>query len=269
MIVVIGLLVLRLYTREKVKVLYPNHIHGFVYHLLKDSTFGKRYHEQSSTPFAIKRVKKSPQGELQIELSVFDYEVLTELIRSFPIDNNEVVIGGHSYLCGECAIHPTDHPHARLVNYEDFLNAPFQKEWCLRVHNGVFRQGKNDYLPLPEPERMVESLLRKWNQFSAVPFDEPNLGQELASHLLIKSCEIKTNRWIFKKGITIPAFSGKVVLLNNHRDDYMKRKLSALILFSSYSGIGLKTAYGMGSVDIQPSSMTKGPRKQEVNRLED
>lgn len=130
-----------------------------------------------------------------------------------------------------------------------------------KQHNGFhplqFRtptafKSRGQYLNLPTPRLIVQSLIKKWNGcILECPIDdENNEGMEaLAAGLRFRAFQIQ-NQMYYLKGSSIPGFSG-TILMENRLSGFHRQLLDALLLFAGYSGIGIKTTLGMGGVVVK------------------
>ena len=111
-------------------------------------------------------------------------------------------------------------------------------------------------VPLPLPDLLFGSLLRNWNQFSALPFSEEALLKDIFAHNL----EMTTHRissqqarLVFQKAdgtyrtTAFPGFIGKCSfrLLEMH-DASVVKQLNALADLAFFSGLGARTPMGFG-----------------------
>ena len=119
----------------------------------------------------------------------------------------------------------------------------------LRFQTPTAFKSQGQYLNLPTSRLIVQSLLQKWNGcFSDCPIeDEDGLGVEtLAAGLRWRGFQLRDQSYRLK-GSAIPGFVGRTVV-ENRLSGFHRQLADALLLFSGYSGVGIKTALGMGGV---------------------
>ena len=128
-------------------------------------------------------------------------------------------------------------------------------------HGELFRLGfrtaaafksRGQYLNLPTARLILQSLVKKWNGcFPDCPIeDEDGEGLEaLAAGLRCREFRLQ-NRMYYLKGSSIPGFVGDLTL-ENRLDGFQRDLTGALLLFAGYAGVGIKTALGMGGVDVE------------------
>lgn len=105
------------------------------------------------------------------------------------------------------------------------------------------------YVLLPELLLIVQSLLVRWNRFSKdVRIEEEGLAQKLAAACRLTRYALHTAPFSLE-GYTMYGFRGQMSL-RFAGTDMVRRILGTLAAFAPYAGIGIKTALGMGAVDV-------------------
>lgn len=110
-------------------------------------------------------------------------------------------------------------------------------------------KSRGQYLNLPTPRLILQSLMKKWNGcFPDCPIvDEDGQGMEaMAEGLAIREFRLRDAVY-FLKGSPIPGFRGTLTL-ENRLSGFHRELADALLVFSGFSGIGIKTTLGMGGV---------------------
>lgn len=106
---------------------------------------------------------------------------------------------------------------------------------------------------IPSNHFIFQSLFKKWNMAfpEAIIEDDDQEGIEtIARHMIIKNFILKDSTYRLK-GQSIKGFQGNLLLTpHNKMDNFHKELAFALLLFSEYSGIGIKTAMGMGGITV-------------------
>ena len=116
-------------------------------------------------------------------------------------------------------------------------------------------KSQKQYLNLPTSRLIIQSLIRKWNgSFPDCPIeDEDGSGMEaIAAGLCCRRFQLRDQTY-YLKGNGIPGFVGSLTL-ENRLSGFQREFADALLFFSGYSGIGIKTALGMGGVQHQMQS---------------
>lgn len=134
------------------------------------------------------------------------------------------------------------------ANFIQAEQAPKGAEWrSLSVMS--FKQN-NRYVILPDARLMYQSLLNRWNMFSPdIKLEADDLAGKLAAHCLLKKYDLHSQ--IFSvEGTAIYGCYG----IQQYRFfgyDMIKRLQGLLASFAEFSGVGVKTALGMGAVQTQ------------------
>lgn len=132
------------------------------------------------------------------------------------------------------------------------LSAQQTGSHMLRFQTPTAFKSKGQYLNMPTTRLIVQSLIKKWNGcFPECPIeDEDGQGMEaIAAGLRCRRFQLRDQMY-YLKGSSIPGFVGELTL-ENHLSGFHRELADALLLFSGYSGIGIKTALGMGGVRHQ------------------
>lgn len=108
-------------------------------------------------------------------------------------------------------------------------------------------KSSNEYMIFPSVAHIVNSLVNKWNSYSReYSIDDPDALEMMLTGLRISDYKLRSSRFIFK-GNKIPGFIGEVTITSklSYSLNYV---WGILACFANYSGIGIKTTLGMGSV---------------------
>ena len=158
------------------------------------------------------------------------------LAEPFPFMGNELKYKGWA--------EPGKHPLSRVATAEEMTaGSPSLSVAITFLSPTSFRVGDSN-MPLPHPHLVFSSLLRKWEAWGL-----PGLGVEAGSLAGIRlgrfSLESKVVKGI--KGALHFGFVGKVQFDGSGlASPEARRAFQALSAFSFFSGIGIKTAQGMG-----------------------
>ena len=103
------------------------------------------------------------------------------------------------------------------------------------------------YAVLPDKELLLQSLLNKWNtSFPGYPLEDADAFRMLSDGIRVSDYNLRTTRFLLKD-MKIPGFIGNLCF-----DTQLSPPLldiwKMLVTFSEYSGVGIKTALGMGGV---------------------
>ena len=141
----------------------------------------------------------------------------------------------------------------KTESYKDLEKSFF--ETMERIHHVDIRfctstsfKTQGTYAIFPEPQLLFCNLITKWNEFSTSSvLEEDKLTKHIAEGLSIVEYNLHTHPYSLE-GRRIRAFRG-TMRLGLFDNDMTARLVSLLCAFASYSGIGIKTALGMGGVE--------------------
>lgn len=126
---------------------------------------------------------------------------------------------------------------------------------CGGRHRLLFRtaaafKSQGRYLNLPTTRLIVQSLVKKWNGCVTECSIEDEDGEGLdALALGLRVAGFRLNdRLYYLKGSSIPGFTGELTL-ENRLSGFHRELADALLLFSAFAGVGIKTTLGMGGVE--------------------
>ncbi len=126
-----------------------------------------------------------------------------------------------------------------------------------RLHRLEFRtaaafKSQGQYRSLPTPRLVLQSLMKKWNGcFPDCPIvDEDGEGMDaMAGKLNFHAFSLWNAAYVLK-GQSIPGFRGTLTV-ENKLSGFHRELADALLFFSGFAGVGIKTALGMGGVRHQ------------------
>ena len=105
------------------------------------------------------------------------------------------------------------------------------------------------YQMFPDTQLILQSLLGRWRSFSErVRLDEPDLAERLAPACRISSYRLQSAPFSLERH-TIYGFRGQLRFYFAG-NDMVRRIFRLLFSFAPFAGVGIKTALGMGAVDV-------------------
>jgi CRISPR-associated endoribonuclease Cas6 len=103
------------------------------------------------------------------------------------------------------------------------------------------------YQIFPSVENIILNLVHRWNSYSeAFLFDDMDAINSLIDGIKIAGYDLHSSYYKMK-GIQIPAFQGEL-RFTKRLSIPIAELFNLLLLFSEYSGVGIKTSLGMGAV---------------------
>ena len=151
---------------------------------------------------------------------------------------------GHLYIKDRTILEET--------SYEDLIHKfwssdVFYTQAKLQCMSTTSFKVDKQYTIFPEAFRIYRYLLRQWNQFSTFGMLNPDsLLGDLENGVYIRDYNLRMGIYGLE-GVTIRGFRGQV-LMQFRQNVELQRVLSLLSYYSQYTGLGIKTALGMGGV---------------------
>ena len=106
------------------------------------------------------------------------------------------------------------------------------------------------YKIFPEAFRIYRYLLRQWNQFSTFGMlDTDSLLGNLETGVFIRDYNLRMGKYGLE-GVKIRGFRGQLVM-QFKRNEELQRVLTLLSYYSQFTGLGIKTALGMGGIKCE------------------
>lgn len=131
-----------------------------------------------------------------------------------------------------------------------YLEAP-EKQFELKLQTPVAFKSRQQYQLLPANRLILQSLIRRWNFcFPLYPISEEEENvQQMAEMLHLRALRLESE--VFRtKGAVIPGVTGSMSF-ESMEEGETDQILRTLIALGNYTGIGIKTAIGMGGVKTQ------------------
>ena len=143
----------------------------------------------------------------------------------------------------------------RIADVEELFSrsSGYSELHRLTVRTPAAFKSRGLYQILPTPRLILQSLIKQWNGcFSNCPIeDEDGEGMEaMAAGLVCRGYQLRDQSY-FLKGNHIPGFVGSLTLDSTRLIGFHRTLADALLYFSGYAGVGIKTTLGMGGVAHQ------------------
>ena len=143
-----------------------------------------------------------------------------------------------------------------ILTAEDLMQAARTMEarryFTLRFLSPTAFKQAGRYVVLPEKELILQSLVNKWNVvFPSYPLEDQDAIRMLADGVRISDYRLRTTRFHMKDS-RIPGFVGNLSFDTQLSAPIMEL-WKLLLAFSECSGIGIKTALGMGGIMLVKS----------------
>lgn len=140
-------------------------------------------------------------------------------------------------------------------SYEEIADGIFTcdnvpKSADIFINTAMSFKHDGQYINFPYMSAIYNSLMNKWNSFAGnIQFSEDDLANRLGQMTVLGRYQL-SSRPFSVEGRNINGFAGNMRLL--FRGNEMPKKVMAsLIKLAPYSGIGIKTALGMGNCNSE------------------
>lgn len=106
------------------------------------------------------------------------------------------------------------------------------------------------YVLFPGPDLIVNSISRRYSAFAHdLSIDDPRAMEQIARHMRIVRYSLRTAVY-YLEDTKITGYMGRITLVVSGPEQ-LARLAGALLSFAGYCGIGIKTALGMGAVNVR------------------
>lgn len=211
-----------------------------------DASYAKTLHEQGLKPYS--QYIDTADGKKIWNISTLNEESYENIIspllsadfKEFTITKKDIKV---KILKKELETKEKKELLDKFYNGESrhYLNIEFITPTSFKSNGG--------YMFFPDLYYVYQSLMNKYSAFSSMEmYDKDTLGQ-LIEHSQIVQYKLRT-AYFPLEGTKIPAFKGEISIKITGTDT-MARYARLLAEFGEYSGVGIKTAIGMGAIRIK------------------
>lgn len=232
--------------------------HGLFYHLLAaiDPGLSATIHAAKRVPFTLG--VEVGRGALGLRVALLDDDLFQPLLRVVLHQSLDgLTLGQDRYRVARVLATPEGHPRAGRATWAEVHAAPPARGLHLRfLTPTVFAtsrpDGRRSYTPLPEPRLVLGGLLSSLQAFSPLPYSTAEveyLVPLLGDHCAVTRLQLRSDTyWAGRHPYT--GFCGETEF--RYADDLaeVRRLLGQLAALAPYCGVGTKTPYGMGQVDV-------------------
>lgn len=103
------------------------------------------------------------------------------------------------------------------------------------------------YINMPNVHLIFNSIISKYDACaSSIELKDDSLMNEIDEYVNITNYNLRSSYYALE-GVKIPSFLGEITVAS-YRNEQFRKLISMMLEFSTYSGIGIKTALGMGAV---------------------
>jgi CRISPR-associated endoribonuclease Cas6 len=209
--------------------------------------FAERLHEQAASPIAQALTSRGANGKALWTLNLFGEEVIGEV--------GEILTKYSQFYLEpfELNVHTESIEVSEPIKYQELIKiareASPKKFYRMNFNTTTSFKSNDEYMIFPSSLHIVSSLINKWNYFSQdFSLEDEDAVREMIRGLKITSYRLSSSRFTMK-GTVIPGFQGYIDITPKLSVPLMEI-FKLLMIFSNYSGVGIKTSLGMGNVKV-------------------
>ncbi|WP_088889834.1 CRISPR system precrRNA processing endoribonuclease RAMP protein Cas6 [Leptolyngbya ohadii] len=229
-------------------------IHAQVMHWLsvKDSSLASQIHNSQESPISLsglighrRKGNVQPDDRFYFRISLLDGGLIYPLLAGIEAGEAEpITLAGFPFvLCGIDSL-PGTHAAAGSSDYTLLAKTPhISGDITLQFLSPTSFKQKQVTQPFPLPELVFGSLLRRWNTFA--PLDLQFSAIEWQG--FVSAYELKTYAFKLEGGAEIGA---QGIVRYRFPNVEQARVATVLAHFAQFSGVGRKTAMGMGQAKL-------------------
>ena len=222
-------------------------LHGMLMEHLS-SPLASRLHAEELRPYSQSVYFDRERQQAFWRFGVFDEALYAELADFFAVPRSVELRQKHYTIkLGELKMR-------KETSFEGLADEVFQRESAPRGITCRFRTATSfkqagAYQIFPSERLLVQSLLLRWQHFSRdVRLEEENLAEKLAGCCSIRRYRLQSAPFSLEHQV-ICGFRGELGLVF-YGNEMVRRILGLLFSFAPFAGIGIKTALGMGAVEV-------------------
>lgn len=230
--------------------------HGWLYesfrHPLTVRAAAKYHDEERRPPFRLGVYPTSNPRTVRVVVTLLALELLPGLTASLR-PGGQVWIGGTDGIIVSIAWSEAEDPAAGMRSWGQFEQTPIAaRSAVLRfLTPTVFRQLGPDgtqigLLPLPDPGALLDSLAYQWQQWVG---HVPSGWYPTPPAVNLTRARVETQQ-VSQRGERVAGFTGTVTLTVPHASETQRQAFAALMRSAPYLGVGVKTAFGFGQVEL-------------------
>jgi CRISPR-associated endoribonuclease Cas6 len=144
---------------------------------------------------------------------------------------------------------PEEHPWAGQVEYsqltsQSLYNTHPPNRWRIRFATPTAFHASPGHFPLPLPDSLIASWLRRWQAFAPIALPD-DLPEQVRQHVVISAYSLKTLPVREGKRLTVGCV-GQMTLRALKMPPAYRAALDVLVNYAFFTGSGHRTSQGMG-----------------------
>ncbi len=247
-------------TKKHATPLYLNlYSHGLFYHLLEciDPAMSETLHNAKRKPFTLHANQQ--KEEVTLRITTLDDSLFAPLLQTaLETSLSGLELGQDKFQITKVIATPQGNPRAGFCTWQTLLDSPETDRLTLSFKTPTTfstsrSDGKRQYTPLPIPALVLKSLFTSFQIYSPQPYNEREAkaltDTIFEEHFFLERHTVQTQSFEAGKQ-RLTGFVGSATLRYQDKTSEVKKLLGRLGALAFYSGIGTKTPYGMGQVQV-------------------
>jgi CRISPR-associated protein Cas6 len=217
--------------------------HGYIMKNI-DPAFAEYFHYNTTNPFTSCVYWDREKQKYYWRITTFNKKAYDMIVSYFIENTIESIYLEHKELeifIKSFSLYKTSFEEIYLNNENrnkiDFLTPTAFKS------NGIIQI-------FPNISTLLMGVINKINQHSdTVKLEDEKIINELLENVYIDEYNLRT-RYFYMEQIRVKGFIGNMILKLKNKDPMLTQLLNFLLLSSEYTGLGIKTALGMGGIRV-------------------
>lgn len=222
-------------------------LHGIIMEIIP-SDYAEFLHNQKILPYSINITNYN--NKLLWTINTLNLEAYEIIINSFQ-NITEIYMKQKRKKIKVSFINLTTTTYEELIQNNYYNNTKIKKEYTIYIQTPLAFKSFNNYIILPNLKLFFQSIMRRFDYFSNTnKIYDSNTLKYLEENIRIRKYKIKSSIMYLHK-YKVPGLLGEITInINNNSNLIINNLLNLLLSYSEYSGIGIKTALGMGSISL-------------------
>ncbi|MDD3840834.1 MAG: CRISPR system precrRNA processing endoribonuclease RAMP protein Cas6 [Clostridia bacterium] len=233
---------------KKLKMSYGQFLHGFIMENV-DPEYGDKLHQSGLKPFS--QYLHKTQDTWIWEINILNDEAYEKIAgKIFKDECKELLLRTPNIKIRADKIEK-DH----TIDYNQLTKKIYLSETQKRYIKIYFRtpcsfKAGGEYQIIPSVLLMYTNLINRFNEYAdTITLKDESVVNHLIEHTKIRDYKLRSFKFPMGKGY-VKSFIGELVL-NISGPETLASLANLIFEFANYSGIGIKTALGMGGVAVE------------------
>lgn len=213
-----------------------------------DSDYAELLHQNAIRPYS-QSLYKDENKNIIWQINSLNEKSRIEIIDKLNNDNFKTIYLQHKDKKIEIIDKSIIETSYKEIFEKNYLSSDHSRFANFTFNSPTAFKSNGLYINFPTIQLIFHSLLSKYNACSDFTnLEDDGLIEEINNYIRINKYQLKSTVFHLE-GRTIPSFKGAITL-KSYGNEKLTRLMNMLIEFGTYSGIGIKSAIGMGAISI-------------------